>query len=306
MRVLVQLTNPVSAFAMNEAQLGALRTRFPRHEFVRCDTQAALLEALPEAHAALVWRFEAEWYRRGSRLVFVATPAAGREKLAPDPAGRVRALHGAFHGKIMAETLLGMLLFCSRGFGAALADRAAHRYERDQFSTTRRLAGQSALIVGYGPLGRHCAARLAALGVRVTGVKRNPDVEPAPAEAVHGPAALPALLAEADHVVATLPSDTGTDRLFGAASFACMRRTAYFYNLGRGNAVDELALVEALERGQIAGAFLDVFEREPLPADSPLWTARNLQFLPHASAICREYLDLWVDELAPELAALGA
>ena len=68
--------------------------------------------------------------------------------------------------------------------------------------------------------------------------------------------------------------------------------------LGRGNAVDEQALVEALESGRIAGAFLDVFEQEPLPPDSPLWDAPNLEFLPHASAISREYLDLWLEELA--------
>jgi phosphoglycerate dehydrogenase-like enzyme len=305
MRVLVELTNAVSAFAMNAAQLEALRARFPQHEFVRCESQAAFLAGLPEAHAALVWRFEAGWYRRAPELVFVATPAAGREKLAPDPDGRVRALHGAFHGRIMAETLLGMLLYWSRGFHAALRDRAARRYDRDQFSTTRRLSGQTALIVGYGPLGRHCAARLKTLGMSVIGVKRSPEVDPAPADAVYGVAALPALLAEADHVIVTLPSDTGADHLFAAAAFARMRSSAYFYNLGRGNAVDELSLVDALEQGRIAGAFLDVFEREPLPTDSPLWTARNLEFLPHASAISREYLDLWVEELAPELEALG-
>jgi phosphoglycerate dehydrogenase-like enzyme len=80
-----------------------------------------------------------------------------------------------------------------------------------------------------------------------------------------------------------------------------MRPSAYFYNLGRGNVVDEGALVEALERRTIAGAFLDVFAVEPLPAASPLWDAPRLRVLPHASAINRDYLDLWFEELAPEL-----
>ncbi|HEY3493220.1 MAG TPA: D-2-hydroxyacid dehydrogenase [Polyangiaceae bacterium] len=305
MQVLVSLTNEVRAFRLDEAQLGRLRERYPRLDFVPCATPGELCARLPGARAALVWRFEAGWYDLGPELVFVATPAAGRERLAPDPRSRVRALHGSFHGKIMAETLLGMMLFWSRRFDRAVSDRAERRYDRDQFSGTRRLAGQTALIVGYGPLGRECAARLKQLGLRVLGVKRNPGLDAAPADAVHPAAELPALLGVADHVVATLPSDTGTDHVFDRDAFAAMRPSAYFYNLGRGNAVRESALVEALEAGRIAGAFLDVFEREPLPPDSPLWTAKNLAFLPHASAISREYLDLWLDELAPALLALA-
>ncbi len=137
--------------------------------------------------------------------------------------------------------------------------------------------------------------------MQVVGVKRDAGVDRGPADAVMPVTLLHALLRQADHVVVTLPSDTGTDHLFDEKAFAQMKKSAYFYNLGRGNAVDEEALVAALSSGGIAGAFLDVFEQEPLPADSPLWTAPNLEFLPHASAVSREYLDLWIDELAPEL-----
>jgi len=288
---------------MSAEDVARLGERFAGHEFVFCETTEEFTARLPQAAAALVWRFDAAWYERATALRFVATPAAGRERVAPDPRGRVRTLHGAFHGKIMAETLLGMLLFWSRRFDRAVRDRTDRRYERDQFSSTRRLAGQTALVVGFGPLGRHCARLLKAVGMRVVGVKRHANVEPAPADAVHSPAKLVELLAVADHVIATLPSDTGTDHLFDAKAFGAMRPSAYFYNLGRGNAVDEAALVRALERGALAGAFLDVFEREPLPPDSPLWTVKNLEFLPHASAICEEYLSLWLDELAPEFEA---
>jgi D-2-hydroxyacid dehydrogenase (NADP+) len=305
MQVLVWLVHEVRAFQIGGEQLARLRARFPEHEFVPCRTVEELRQRLPEAHAALVWRFDAAWYREGPKLEFVATPAAGRERLAPDPAGRCRALYGAFHGKIMAETLLGMMLFWSRRFDLALGDRRARRYDRDQFSPTRRLAERTALIVGYGALGRECAARLKPLGMRVIGVKRRADVAAAPADEVRPVAELESLLASADHVIATLPSDTGTDHLFDARAFAAMPAHAFFYNLGRGNAVDETALVRALAEGRLAGAFLDVFEREPLPADSPLWDTQNLEFLPHASAIHREYLDLWFDELTPELEALG-
>jgi D-2-hydroxyacid dehydrogenase (NADP+) len=301
MKVVVWLPHKIAAFSVQPAQLDVVRARHPQHHFVLAADEVEFLRELSGADAALVWRFEAAWYERGPRLRFVATPAAGREKVEVDPRGRVRNVHGHFHGKIMAESLLGMLLFFSRRLGASVEDRLLRRYAREPYSTTRRLAGQQALIVGYGPLGRECARLLKAVGLRVTGLKRNPRVDPAPADAVRPITDLHALLPEADHVIVTLPSDTGTDQLFSEPEFRLMRPRAGLYNLGRGNAVDEAALVRALETGQVGHAFLDVFEREPLPPESPLWGAPNLALLPHASAISAEYLDLWFEELGPEL-----
>jgi D-2-hydroxyacid dehydrogenase (NADP+) len=301
MKIVVWLEHEIEAFHVQAEQLESLRARYPEHEFTRAQSEAEFLRQLRDADAALVWRFAAAWYELGPRLRFVATPAAGREKLEPDATRRVRAVHGHFHGKIMAESLLGMLLFFSRRLGACVADQRAHRYARQPYSSTRRLAGQRALIVGYGPLGRECARLLVAVGMRVIGVKRNANVEPHPAEAVLPLERLPALLPEVDHVIVTLPGDTGTQHLFSDAQFALMRPRAGFYNLGRGNTVDEAALLRALTSGKLGHAFLDVFEAEPLPPESPLWDTPNLALLPHASAISSEYLDLWFEELEVEL-----
>lgn len=301
MKLVLSLPHSIRAFEPRAEQLARWRARYPQHELVVAREEADFLQQLTDADAALVWRFSAAWYPLAPRLRFVATPAAGREKVQPDPSGRVRAVHGSFHGKIMAESLLGMLLYFARRFDLASADQRARRYERDQYSPTRRLAGQRALIVGYGALGRECARLLKAVGLHVVGVKRQAAVDPAPADAVFALQDLPRLLPEADHVIATLPADTGTDHLFDDAAFAAMRPSAGFYNLGRGNAVDEAALLRALKASSIAHAFLDVFEREPLPNDSPLWSAPNLALTPHASAVNAEYLDLWVEELHGEL-----
>jgi D-2-hydroxyacid dehydrogenase (NADP+) len=304
MKVVLLLPNAVSVFEPRLEQLARLRARHPQHELMVVGEETELLRQLPDAGAALVWRFSAAWYALAPQLRFVATPAAGKEKLQPDPSGRVRPLHGSFHGKIMAESLLGMLLFFSRRFDLSFADQRAHRYEREQYAATRRLSGQRALIVGYGALGRECARLLKAVGLRVTGVKRRPEVDAGPADSVHSVDDLMRLLPDADHVIATLPAESGTDRLFSDSAFRAMRPTAAFYNLGRGNAVDETALLRALQTRTLAHAFLDVFEHEPLPADSPLWDAPNLALTPHASAISAEYLDLWFEELAGELDAL--
>jgi phosphoglycerate dehydrogenase-like enzyme len=301
-KIVVWLEHRIRAFSVQPAQLEVLRARHPHLELCVVQSDVELQRELADADAALVWSFDAAWYRLGPKLRFVGTPAAGREKLQPDPEGRVRAVHGHFHGKIMAESLLAMMLFFSRRLDVAVADQAAGRYAREAYTATRRLAGQQALIVGFGPLGRECGQLLKAVGLRVVGVRRSPSGDPAPAEAVHPVERLHELLPRADHVILTLPSDTGTHHLIGSAEFSLMPPTATLYNLGRGNAVDESALVRALKAGQLAHAFLDVFEREPLPADSPLWKAKNLALMPHASAISTEYLDLWFEELAPELA----
>ena len=304
MKVVLSLPHAIRAFALQPEQLAALQARHPQLRLVVAAEESELLAQLPDAEAALVWRFAKAWYPIAPKLRFVATPAAGREKVEADPSGRVRVIYGSFHGKIMAESLLAMVLYFTRRFDLALADQRAHRYGRDQYSTTRRLAGQRALIVGYGALGRECARLLKAVGMHVVGVKRWPNGDTGPADSVHAIEELPRLLSEADHVIATLPGDTGADHLFADAQFRAMRPTAGFYNLGRGNAVDEAALLRALHSGALAHAFLDVFEREPLPSDSPLWDAPNLALTPHASASNAEYLDLWFAELAPTLEAL--
>ena len=305
MKVAVRTEHEIQAFRLDERQFALLAARHPALEFVRCASPATFLSELETAVGALVWNFEASWYSRAPLLELVATPAAGRERVAPDPSGRVTPVHGAFHGQLMAETLVGMVTFWARRFDLAEVQQRERRFEREPFSSTRRLAGQTALVVGFGALGRYCAASLKALGMRVVGVKRHASVAAAPADAVRPASELLTLLGQADHVVLTLPGDTGAERLFDARAFAAMRKSAYLYNLGRGNVVDENALVTALEAETIAGAFLDVFAEEPLPASSPLWTAPRLRLLPHASAIAREYLDLWLAELAPQLERLA-
>lgn len=300
MRILIWLPHELLTFSPQPEQLARFRELCPAHELELALDEAQFLRRLDAAEAALVWRFEAAWYALAPRLRFVATPAAGREQLAPDPSGRVRSVHGHFHGKIMAESLLGMMLHFSRGIDVAIERQRSRDYARSAYVTTRRLHGQQALIVGYGPLGRECARLLKAFGLRVTGVKRNPDVDAFPADAVLGVERLPELLVQADHVVLTLPSDTGTDRLIGERELSLLRPSACLYNLGRGNAVDEAALVRALGGDRLAHAFLDVFEQEPLPASSPLWDTPRLALMPHASAISRDYLDLWFEELAAE------
>ncbi len=136
------------------------------------------------------------------------------------------------------------------------------------------------MIVGPGPIGRATAVRARALGLSVESVGRSPRTDDV-LGAVHGPEGLHDALGRADHVLDALPLTDATRRLFDAQAFAAMRPSARFYNVGRGGTVDEQALVGALQRGSIAGAALDVYEEEPLPSTSPLWTMPNVIVSPH-------------------------
>lgn len=301
----MQLSNAVPAFEPTAEQRAALAGRLPAHELVNVSTEAEWLAALPVADAAIAWRFRAEWYARAPRLRHLFTPSAGREPFDPDPSGRVTLHFGHFHGALMAESVLGMMLFMNRRLGVAVAAQAARRWDRTPYSSCRRLHGQVALIIGFGAIGQHCGRLLSALGVVVHGLRRRAAPPSPPAARVFTAEQRLDAVAVADHIICVLPGDTGTDHFLEAAAFGAMKPSAVVYNVGRGNAIDPHALAAALHAGRIAGAFLDVVPDEPLPASSPLWSAPNLHLTPHASAISRDYLDLYFDELARELAALS-
>jgi phosphoglycerate dehydrogenase-like enzyme len=159
------------------------------------------------------------------------------------------------------------------------------------------------VIVGFGRIGEWVGRLLKPFGVRVTGIRRNPDADLRPSwmgteDRILHAAQLDAALADADHVILVLPRSAQTDRLMDAGRLALMPRRAVLYNVGRGNAVDEDALTLALRDGRLRGACLDVFSREPLTADSLLLKTPNLYRMPHLAAVAPEYLDYYIDELA--------
>ncbi len=301
MKTAVQLNHRLPAFSMTKAQAERLQRELPGCELVFCDDRAALLEQLPGVEAALVWEFLPQWYERARHLRLVMTPAAGRELVHPDPGGRAETVHGTFHGRIMSESLLAMIGFVNRRFGVALEAQRRNAWERAGYRNMRRLAGQVVLIVGYGHIGRHCARLLKAVGMTVHALKRNTDAGAEGADRLFGAAQLLDAVATADHVVCILPADTGTDALLGEAAFARMKPTAAVYNIGRGNAIDPVALTQALRAGAISAAFLDVLPEEPLPPASPLWSTPDLFITPHVSALYDDYLDLFFDEVVERL-----
>jgi phosphoglycerate dehydrogenase-like enzyme len=163
----------------------------------------------------------------------------------------------------------------------------------------RPLRGSHLVILGFGNVGRWVGKLAKPFGVRITGMSRRP--RPQPEYFTAGDAVTPAnrldtVLPHADHLMLALPSGPATDHIIDRRRLALLKPQAWLYNIGRGNAVDTAALAKALAAGRLAGACLDVFEEEPLPADHPLRALPNVLLMPHASAIAPNYLDLFLNE----------
>ena len=294
-RYLIWLNWPELPFRLNASDLKLFESLVDG-DVVSVRSERAFRKELPSATHAICWEFRREWFAATRRLKVLATPGAGRELLPADaeiPNG-VKKFHGGFHGPIMGETVVAYMLAWCRGLMAAYGWQKeggdANLWRRADFGNCcYSLAGTKAVVLGYGKIGRATGAKLKALGVSVKGIRRRNIGE------------LPDEVADADWLICVLPSDTGTDNIVDAGLLRRMKRSAVVVNVGRGNAIDEQALADALARRRIAAAFLDVFKREPLTSESPLAAGLPGLFrFPHGSAFAPDYLVRFFRELHTE------
>ena len=292
-RYLIWLAWPERPFCLKAADLKLFKSLVRGGEVKAVRSERSFLQELPKATHAICWEFRKEWFLRAPFLRVLATPGAGRELLPTEdelPKGVVK-YHGEFHGAIMSETAIAYMLAWCRGVYSAYdwqrSGRTADLWRRvDLGERCFSLAGTKAVILGYGRIGHAIGAKLEALGVSFEGFSRRNVAE------------LPRAVADADWLICVLPSDTGTDNIVNGRLLRKMKRSAVLINIGRGNAVDEKALADALKQRRIAAAFLDVFKKEPLDATSPLAAALPGLFrFPHSSAFSPQYLTLFFREL---------
>lgn len=241
---------------------------------------AGLPGRLPSADVLLVWDFTSHavreaWPGEGPRPGWVHAASAGVDHVMCPPlaaSGTVVTNARGIFDQPVAEYVAALVLAAAKDLPRTL-DLQRERTWRHR--ETRLLAGTRACVVGSGPIGRAIARTLKALDVTTALVGRVPRT------GIHGPDDLDRLMSRADWVIAAAPLTEATYRMFDARRFGVMQPAAHFINVGRGALADEDALAEALSRRWIAGAALDVFAVEPLPADSPLWRAPGLLVSPH-------------------------
>ncbi len=301
----------LSSLTMTPSQAVALAKALgPATRVTHCRTQEEFLSTLPLADWVATWTFRQEWFALAPRLRLVSTPAAGTDYFTVEWPEGVLHWNGAFHGEFMGETALAMLLGMCRGILPAVTTYRQEAWPRSQVDARMRpLRGATVTICGFGHIGRWIGRLLKPLGTRILGVARHPGHLPpeyfTPGDQCHCLAELDALLPHTDHLILVLPRSPETNHFLDRRRLALLPPHATVCNLGRGNAVDETALVEALSQGRLAGACLDVCQQEPLPAESPLRQCPNLWITPHSSAFSPSYMDAYRQELVRRIREEG-
>lgn len=287
-----------------------LAAAVPALDWKLCRDKEEMASLLPNARVALVWAFSSSWNDRAGALEVISTPAAGRELIRAAPRPGLDIVFGSFHGELMAETLVGLILAQVRCIRMSMAIMHEQAWPRDIVGAAMRpLKGSRVVIVGFGHIGKWAGKLLKPFGVRLTGVNRTnlerPDYFDSGDEALPL-SRLDEALPKADHLVVVLPGEASSAGVIDARRLGLLPEHAYVYNIGRGNAVDLEALTDLLLAGRLAGAGLDVFPEEPLPMDSRIRKCPTAILLPHVCAFAPNYFDLYLDELLPRLKKVNA
>jgi phosphoglycerate dehydrogenase-like enzyme len=273
-------------------------------EVVNAETQARALQAIREADA-FFGKLTPELLKEAKNLQWVQSPTASLEHyLFPELISHrclLSNMRGLF-SDVIADHVMSCVLCFARNLHVYLRQQREHLWEPIGGETARgtnacgpghvtpidrahqHLSDCTLGVVGVGHIGREICKRASAFGMKLLGIdpvcrsleNLLPDVWPTEQ--------LPKLLEHSDFVVIAAPHTPETEKLFGAEQFRQMKSTARLINIGRGVIVDLVALTNALQTGEIAGAALDVFEKEPLPADHPLWDLPNVILTPHIAA----------------------
>jgi phosphoglycerate dehydrogenase-like enzyme len=290
-----------------------IESQFPGVQILSVEDPATLPLAMADTEVFVGFGIPRGAFVAAPRLRWVQSVSAGIEdNLFPEMlASAVLLTNGAgLHAVSIPEHVLGQMLVLGRNFHEAQRLQAARQWNRFQViafgATIRELHGSNLAILGAGAIGQNLARSAAALGMHVRVMRRDASRPLPNVEAVCPPEKLAELLSWADFVVLALPLTPETRGLIGAPALAAMKSSAHLINVGRGELIDDDALISALQRGAIAGAALDVFRQEPLPSEHLFWGLPNVVLTPHISGYTPDYfrkaLDLFADNLARFLA----
>ncbi|MGB7543818.1 MAG: D-2-hydroxyacid dehydrogenase [Burkholderiales bacterium] len=227
---------------------------------------------------------------KASNLKWIQALGTGVDGIVDRPSLRketlVTNLHG-IHGAPVSEAALMSMLALSRDLPRTLRNQAKHAWER---FPARLLKDKIVGIFGIGVIAQELAPKCKALGMTVVGITSVRRALPG-FDRMHGRDELEQAVRELDYLVLLTPYSAQTRGIVGAKVLAAMKPTSYLVNLARGGVVDEAALIQALEKKQIAGAALDVFAQEPLPEEHPFWSMEQVIVTPHQGGFCDVYVD---------------
>lgn len=308
MNVLISIRQPVAAWVIPPGHVEWLRRRLPDVTFTHALDAHADVEGLVDADAAFTWTMTPEMLARASKLRWVhsSAVAVGTLPLRELAARGVTVTNSrGIQSPAIAEHAIGCLLAIAKRLPLIIRSQDQRRWVQNDLVGNAMpwlVQGRSMGIVGLGTIGQAVAIRAAALGMRVVGVRRRQaqDMPEGVAEVV-GAERLADVVASSDVLVLAAPWTESTDRLINAETVRRMKRGSVLINVARGQLVDESALAAALADGHLAGAALDVFNEEPLPSTSPLWSAPNAIITPHTSGFRLDHWDAVVELFATQI-----
>jgi phosphoglycerate dehydrogenase-like enzyme len=277
------------------------------HDFPKIQTLIAnndtLAQEIADAEIALTPTIRPEQFFAAKDLRWIHSPSAAvHQFMFPElMKSDVILTNGRdVHGPVVAEHVIALIFALAKNIPAAVRFQQQRIWGQEiawgPGHRPRELAGATLGLVGLGSIGRAVADHASALGMQVIVARQHPDgAKPESVHEVLPSSRLDELLARSEYVVLAAPVTQATQKMIGAPQLAEMKPDAYLINVGRGALIDEAALSDALREHKIAGAALDVFEKEPLPPDSPLWDLDNLLITPHTAGMTEK---LWERQYA--------
>jgi phosphoglycerate dehydrogenase-like enzyme len=296
MNIVVGVVSPNAAWVLPRPFIDELRRDFPQHTFLDVWDRESLRQALLDGDAAFAAFVDRDIVPGLTRLKWVQAPAVGvghilSEEMIASPIVLTSAR--GVRARAIAEHVIGMAIALARQLPWVMAKRRDRTWNLDEIEASgsiRTLQQRLMGIVGLGSIGLEVAWAASGFGMRVWGIRKRVD-DPLPPllERVLPPDRLHELLASSDVVVLSAPLTPETRQLINADTLAVMKRGAFLINIGRGRLIDDEAVAAALRSGQLGGAALDVFTREPLDPASPFWDLPNVIVTPHMSGAMEDY-----------------
>jgi phosphoglycerate dehydrogenase-like enzyme len=269
-----------------------LRQEFPQVTVVHLHDYKRVDEEIVDAEIAISWSIRPEQIPAAKKLRWIHSPAAAVHQLMfPELVNSDIILTNAreVHGPVVAEHVIALIFALAKKIPDSVRLQEKHVWGQqilwDAQPRVREVAGSTVGMVGLGSIGRPVVKSAKALGMRVIAVREHPEKGSEGADVVFGPAQIGEVFRQADYIVLAAPVTAGTKAIANVERLALMKPDSCLINVGRGPLVDESALANALREKKIGGAALDVFPKEPLAADSPLWDVPNLLITPHTAAL---------------------
>ena len=258
-----------------------LESSYPEGKFIYC--QEKYQEYLKEAQI-LIGNIPPEEIKLGKKLEFIQTNNAGVEQYTVPgviPSNIKFCCASGCYGLAISEYMLACVLSLIKHLNVYRIYQQDHDWKDAGHVTS--IYGSKTLVVGLGDIGSEFGQKMHLLGSSVTGIRRHTDSKPDWLEAIYPLDKLDDIIGDFDFVALSIPNTKATAHLMDLSRLKKMKKSAILINVGRGNAVVTADLNKALNEGIIAGAAVDVTDPEPLPADNPLWDARNIIITPHTS-----------------------